>query len=158
MAKDGRVGTFAVPVKVLGDDSRDGHGHADEAVVVNTDPVNVEPSETAFGSTPRSALATTALCEPVYRHDPRFDRVHFAEEFLLRMQVGSYIMTEESKEGCNREGFVTIGNYLEVDGMPVPLDLQKRRNGVNGDHEQDANDISLFLGLGVVQGMHPDEV
>lgn len=41
--KDWAVGTFAIVVKVLRDDGRNGHGNANKAVVVNADPVNVEP-------------------------------------------------------------------------------------------------------------------
>jgi hypothetical protein len=43
MAEYRAVGALAVSVKVLRGDGRDGHGHPDEAVVVDSDPDDVEP-------------------------------------------------------------------------------------------------------------------
>lgn len=140
MPKDRTVGALAVSVMVLRYDGRYGHRNANKAVVVDTDPQDVEPGQTAFWHPPYPSLSTTALGKPVDRHDPRLDGMQLPEENFLAMQVGGHIMAQECEEGGDGEGLVTIGYYLEVDGMPVPLELQVGRDGVYWDHEQDAND------------------
>lgn len=140
VAKDGAVGAFTVAVKLLRQDSRDGHGDANEAVVVDADPDDVEPSQAALGRPPRTALTATALGEPINGQDPGFDGSHFAKVGLLVVEVGGDIVTHEGEEGRNGKGLVAIGNDLEVDGVPVPLDLEEGGDGIDGDHEENAND------------------
>lgn len=45
-------------------------------------------------------------------------------------------MTQERKETGNGEGFVTIPDHFEVDGMPVEGIGQEGNRGVDGDHEE----------------------
>ena len=42
--------------------------------------------------------------------------------------------------------------------MEVVVVRQKRDEGVDGDHEEDADDVLLFPGARVVEGMLEDEV
>lgn len=140
VAKDGAIRALAVPLEILRDNGRDGHCDANEAVVVYADPNDVEPRQAALGGPPGSAIAATAGGEPVDGHDPGLDGAHLAEKGLLRVQVGGDIVAEEGEEGGNGQGLVAVGDDLEVDGVPVPLDLAKRRDGVDGHHEEQADD------------------
>lgn len=157
VGKDGRVGAFAVALKVLRDDGGDGHGYADEAVLVDADPVDVEPGQPALGSAPGPALAAAAFGEPVDGHNPWRDGAHFAEEVLLCVQVGRDVVAEETKERRNGKCLVAVRDDLEVDGVPVPLDLEEGRDGVDGDHKENTDDELLLLGFRVVRGVHEDE-
>lgn len=152
------VGALAVLFKILRDDGGNGHGDADKAVVVDADPVNVEPGQAALGGAPRAALAAAASGEPVEGHDPGLDGAHLAEKVLLGVQVGGDVVAEEGKEGGNGKGLVAVGYDLKVDGLAVPLDLKKRRDGVDGDHEENADNVALLAGFRVVEGVHPCEV
>jgi hypothetical protein len=42
--------------------------------------------------------------------------------------------------------------------VPVEAQAQERRRGVDGHHEEDADDVLLLARLGVVRGVHHDEV
>lgn len=59
-------------------------------------------------------------------------------------------MAHEGEEGGDGESLVAIADDLEVNGMPVVPYAQEGGGGINRDHKQDANDMSLFTGLGVV--------
>ena len=142
MTKDWAVGAFTIPVKVLRDDGRNGHGDANKAVVVDSDPVNVEPCKTALGSPPGTSLLAAARREPVDGPYPGLNGAHLTKKCLLRVQIRCYIVTEEGKKGSNSECFVAVRNDLEVNGVPVPFNLEKRGNGVYGNHEEDANDAA----------------
>lgn len=83
MGKDWTIGAFAIAVKILCNDGGDGHGNSDEAVVVNADPNNVEPCQSALGCSPRPALAATALVHPGDGPYPWLHRVHISEVLLL---------------------------------------------------------------------------
>lgn len=77
------IGTFTVAVKILSDNSRDGYGHAYEAVVVDADPYDVKPGQAAFGRSPWASIASTALLEPRDRPDPWFYGLQLPEELFL---------------------------------------------------------------------------
>lgn len=42
--------------------------------------------------------------------------------------------------------------------MAVVVEGEEGDDGVDGDHEEDADDVALFPGTGVVEGMLEDEV
>lgn len=158
VAEHGAVGALAVSVKVLGCDGRDGHGNADEAVVVDADPDDVEPGQAALGGSPRPSRAAAALGQPAQGPDPRLDRVHKAEIFLLFVEVGPHVMTQQGEEGRDGEGFIAVADDLEVYGVPVEAQRQERRRGVYGHHEQDPDDVFLLSRLGIVKRVHHDQV
>lgn len=119
VGEDRVVRAFAIPAKVLGHDSSDGHGHSDKAVVVDADPYNVEPGETTLWRPPRTTLAAAAFGEPIDGPDPRLHRVHGSKILLLFVQVGGHIMAHEGEEGRDGEGLVAVAENLEVYRMPV---------------------------------------
>lgn len=145
MCKHRAVGAFAVPIKIVCDDSSDGHGHANEAVVVDPDPVDVEPRQATYGSPPRAALTTAAPGKPVQGPHPLLDGIHVAEKLLLLVQIGGHIVAHECEERGEGKGLVTIGHDLEVDCMSVEVYLQERRCRVYGDHEKDTNDARDYV-------------
>ena len=90
--KDWAVRTLAVLAKVLRDDGGDGHSHTDEAVMIDADPDDVKPSQSARGRSPRTPLAAAALGEPADGQNPRLDGAQLAEEFLLLVEIGTNIV------------------------------------------------------------------
>lgn len=92
MAKYGTVRTLTVPVEILRSNSRDSHGDPDKAVLVDADPVNVEPRQAALGGPPGTSLAAAARLEPVEGPHPALDRLHEAEVLLLLVQVGGDVV------------------------------------------------------------------
>ena len=155
MGKNGIVRGFAVTVKILGDHSGDGHGHSDKTVVIYADPDDVEPRQAALRGPPGAAVAAAAFGKPVDGPHPGYHGLHVAEVILLVVQVGGDIMAHKGKEGGNGKCFIAVADDLIIDGMPVLPEAQPGRDGVDGDHEQDANDVLLLAGLGVVEGMLP---
>lgn len=158
MGKNGVVRRFAVTVEILSHHGSNSHGHSDKAVVIYANPDNVEPSQPALWGPPSTTLASAAFGKPGDGPHPWLDGGHVAKVVLLLVQVGGNIVAHEGKEGGNGEGFVTVADDLVVDGMPVLPDAQKGRDGVDGDHEQNANDVFLLAGLGIVEGVHPYQV
>lgn len=67
-------------------------------------------------------------------------------------------MAHEGEEGRDGKGFVAVADDLEVDGMPVVPDTEEGRGRVDGNHEQDADNVLLFSRLGVVDRMSPHQV
>lgn len=74
MGKNGVVGTLTVSPVVLSNNRGNSHGDSNEAIMIDTNPDDVEPCEATLGGTPRSTLATAGACEPVNGPDPWFDR------------------------------------------------------------------------------------
>lgn len=85
MCKQRTIGGLAISAKVLRNSSGDCHGNPDNAVLVDSDPGDVEPRQAALGTLQRPALATATESEPVHRPHPILDGVHIAEEVLLLM-------------------------------------------------------------------------
>lgn len=73
------------------------------------------------------------------------------------MQVQRDIMTEQSEETRNSKGLIAIPKDLEVDGLLVEQVREEADDGVDGDHQEDADDVALLPGTGVVGGVHEDE-
>ena len=140
MRKKGAVGALAVALKVLCDDGRHRHGDADEAVVIDADPDNVEPRQAVARGPPGATLAAAALSEPADGPNPGLDGCHFAEVVLLIVEVGGDVVAHEREEGRDGKGLVAVGQNLEVDGVPVEAQREPRRRGIYGYHEEDADD------------------
>lgn len=67
------VGAFAIAIVVFGYNGCDSHGHTDKAVVVDSDPDDVEPGEAALRRPPAAPISSAAFLEPIYRQDPFLD-------------------------------------------------------------------------------------
>lgn len=93
------VGAFAVAIVLVTNNGSDGHGNTYKAVVVNSDPNDIEPGETADGRAPWAPVAATTLLEPVERPYPFLDGLQFSEELFLRVEVGRCVLTQQCKEG-----------------------------------------------------------
>lgn len=101
-------------------------------------PSHIEPSQAAARGAP-NALTTATFLHPVQRPKPLF-RLDPAEIILLTMQIRSDIVTHEGEEGGDTEGFVTVTEDLEVDGIVVEENAEPGDEGIDGYHEQNAND------------------
>jgi len=66
------------------------------------------------------------------------------------MQALAQITAHEGKETRNRKGFPAIAKHIVVDCFCVVDVRQKGDDGVDGNHEEDADDVALFLREGVV--------
>lgn len=101
-------------------------------------PSHIEPGQAAARGAP-NALTTATFLHPVQRPKPLF-RLDPAEIILLTMQIRSDIVTHEGEEGGDTEGFVTVTEDLEVDGIVVEENTEPGDEGIDGYHEQNAND------------------
>ena len=54
-------------------------------------------------------------------------------------------MAEKSEEGCDGERFVTVAKHFKVDAMLVILIREPGYSGVDGYHEQDADNAEALL-------------
>lgn len=82
-----------------------------------------------------------ALLKPINRPDPRF-WFDPTKIFLLRMQIRGDIMTEQSEESGDGEGFVGRADQAVVHGVLVEVDAEPCDQGVNRDHPEDANNAA----------------
>lgn len=69
-------------------------------------------------------MLAAARRKPVDWPYPWLDGLHLTEKRLLRVEIRRNIVAEESKKGRNGECFVAVGNDLEVNGVPVPFNLE----------------------------------
>ncbi|KAK5633832.1 hypothetical protein RRF57_009546 [Xylaria bambusicola] len=134
------IRTLTISAKILRYNCSDSHGDAYEAVLVYTDPDDVEPGKPRFWCPPTATITTTAFSEPVHGYKPRLDRVQLAEELLLLVEIRRHEMTHQGKEGRDGEGFVSLTNDLKVYGMPIEVKREKGRRRINRYHEKDSND------------------
>jgi hypothetical protein len=74
------------------------------------------------------------------------------------MQVRSNVVTQQCEETGDREGLVAVADHGVVDCVVVEVEPEERGGRVDGDHEEDADDVALLVGFGVVHRMHEDEV
>lgn len=65
--------------------------------------------------------------KPSLRLDP-------TKVILLAMKIRRNVGAHEGEERGNGEGFVTVTDDLEVDGVVVEKDTEPRDDGVYGDH------------------------
>ena len=73
------------------------------------------------------------------------------------MQIRRDIMTEQGKETRDRKSLIAIPEDLEIDGLLVEQVRKETDDGVDGDHQEDTDDVALLPGTGVVGGVHEDE-
>jgi hypothetical protein len=57
-------------------------------------------------------------------------------------------VAQEGEEGGDTESFVAVADDLEIDGVVVEVDAEPCDEGVDGDHEQDADDAATGKGQG----------
>lgn len=95
----------------------------------------IEPRQTAARVPPCPTLRATPcpLLKPIQGPNPRL-RLNTAKVVLLAMQVGRDIGAQEGEERGNGEGFVTITDDLEVDGIVIEHDAEPCDDGVYRDH------------------------
>lgn len=72
------------------------------------------------------------------------------------MQPRTQIIAHQRKEARNRECFPAVPQNVKVDGFGVEVVAEEGDGGVDGDHEEDADDVALFGGEGVVAGVAQD--
>ncbi len=66
-------------------------------------------------------------------------------------------MTQQREETRYRKSLVAVPQHLEVDGFAVEEVGEELHAAVDGDHEQDADDVLLLPGPQVVGGVLEDE-
>lgn len=88
-------------------------------------------------------FTSAALLHPVQGQDPLF-RFYSAEVILLTMQIGCDITAHESKECGNRKRFIAIANDAVVDCVFVEKHAEPGDEGVDRNHQQDANDTGRY--------------
>jgi hypothetical protein len=139
VSKDGRVRRCTISPKILCDYCSDGHGNANEAVLVNPGPDDVEPGQSTPRCSPATPLSTTAFFKPSHWPDPSL-WLKAPEVILLVVEIRRDIVTEEREEGGNRKRFVAFVDDIEVDCVPVEPEGEERGCCVDRNHKEDAND------------------
>lgn len=123
----------------------------------NADPDNIEPGKaTSWGSQETRFRASGTSLEMFHRPNPGFG-LNRAEEVLLVVQVGTNVGAEQTKEGSDGEGFITVSYDFKIDTVVVVDEGEEGDGGVDRDHEQNANDVLLLVRFEVMGGMHEDQ-
>ena len=73
------------------------------------------------------------------------------------MQIRRNIMTQQCKERTDRKRLITALKYIEVYRVLVVEVAEEGDDAVDGDEEEDADDVALFVGLEVVGCVHEDQ-
>ncbi|KFY95232.1 hypothetical protein V500_02884 [Pseudogymnoascus sp. VKM F-4518 (FW-2643)] len=143
MRKPRHIAPLAIHVKILRHHRRDRHRDSHKAVLVDTRPYDIKPRQPTPRRPPDAPLPTTALGEPVNGQHPRLDGVHGAEIVFLAVQRGGGVVAQQREEGGDRKGLVAVGYDAEVDAVVVEPEGEEARNGVHGDHYEDADDAGM---------------
>lgn len=98
-------------------------------------PAYIEPRQPAARVPPRPSLRSTPcpLLKPIQRPNPWLG-LNTAKVVLLAMQVGRDIGAHEGEERGNGEGFVTVTDDLEVDGVVIEHDAEPCDDRVYWNH------------------------
>lgn len=149
---------LAIPVEVLGYDRNDGEQHAHQTVLEDAGPDDVEPSEAGT----RFSKGSVVLTAGTFLHEedtPKpVHRLQRAKVLFLLVEPRRNVLAHESEEAGDGKRLVAVSHDLEVDGMLVVDDAEKRDHRVDRDHKQDTDDVSLLIGHEVVGGVAEDEV
>lgn len=70
MRKERTQGALAIDFVVLCHNSNNRHGDTYEAVMIDTNPYDIEPRQAAVGCPPRALVSSTAFGEPVHWSHP----------------------------------------------------------------------------------------
>jgi hypothetical protein len=84
-------------------------------------------------------LSPTALLEPIQRNNPR-PGLESSKVIFLTVEIGRDVMAKQSKETGDGECLVAVSENRIVYGVLVEVERQKGHGGVDGDHEEDADD------------------
>jgi len=74
------------------------------------------------------------------------------------MQVRCNVVAQKREEAGNRKGFIAVTNHFEVYRMVVVKVGKEGDSRVDGDHENDPDDMFLFVGLQIMRGMLEYEI
>jgi hypothetical protein len=66
-------------------------------------------------------------------------------------------MAQQRKEAADRKRLIAALQDVEVDGVGIEHVAQERDDAVDGDEQQDADDVFLLVGLEVVGRVREDE-
>lgn len=86
-------------------------------------------------------LTPTALLEPIQRNNPR-PGLESSKVIFLTVEIGRDVMAKQSKETGDGECLVAVSEHRIVYGVLVEVERQKGYSGVDGDHEEDADDTT----------------
>lgn len=64
-------------------------------------------------------------------------------------------MAQQCKEGGDCESFIAVGDDREIYGVGVKVEREETCDCVDGNHEQNSDDVPLFSWLCIIQCMHP---
>ena len=54
-------------------------------------------------------------------------------------------MAQQGEEAGDGEGLVAVAQDLEVDGVHVEVEREVGNGGIDGDHEEDADDTTVII-------------
>jgi hypothetical protein len=91
-----------------------------------------------------------------HRPDPFLGR-DCSKVDLLLVQVRRQVGAHQAEERGDRKGLVAVSDDFKVDTVAVVVKGEEGDGCVDGDHEEDANDVFLLPWLQVSSGVHEDE-
>lgn len=69
----------------------------------------------------------------------------------------SKVLKEKDEEGGNDKSLVAISDQFIVDKVGVEIVGKPGDDGVDGDHQEDSDNVTLLIGVGVVGHVKVDE-
>ena len=94
-------------------------------------------SERALG------FSTSAFLHPVYRQHPVL-RLDISKVLLLLVQIWCDVVAHQCEETCDCKSLVTISDCFIVNRVMVIEVGKEGDDGVDGDHDEDANNSGLI--------------
>lgn len=88
---------------------------------------------------PAFVLAASALLHPGHGPNPVL-WLHIPKVFLLVVQIRRDVMAHQGEEAGDCKCLVAVAENLKVDGIVVVKVAEERDDGIDGYHEQDADD------------------
>ena len=98
----------------------------------------IKPGQSASRGPPYPPLPTTTPFKPGQWPEPWL-WVNSAKVFLLTPQVWRNVVAEQGEKSRYRERLVAIADHREVNGVSVEIDAEPCDEGINRDHEEDAD-------------------
>lgn len=96
----------------------------------------------------QEVIATGIVVEAIERKDEFAALLALASDLALALlRVLAQVGQQQDKERVDDKGFVAVADGLVVDGFLVEPVPQERDDGVDGNHEHDADNVTLLCRL-----------
>lgn len=73
------------------------------------------------------------------------------------MEIGGEVGAQQAEEGGDGKCLVAVADDSEIDAVLVIVEGEEGDGSVDGDHEENADNVSLFMWARVVRRVHGDK-